>query len=73
MVRLTVINMPRGRKKIIEEPVLVPESVPEEVVVPTPSPVTPVTPITLLAIDYPSEHLNDMARKINELIIRVNG
>ncbi len=35
-------------------------------------PVVP-TPITTLTVDYASEGLNDMARKINELINRVNA
>lgn len=28
--------------------------------------------ITLLSIDYPNEGLNDMARKINEIITHIN-
>lgn len=36
---------------------------------PTP-PVVPI-PIAPLSVDYPSEGLNDMARKINEIISRL--
>lgn len=31
------------------------------------------TPIIPLSVDYPSEGLNDIARKINEIISKVNG
>jgi hypothetical protein len=31
------------------------------------------TDIKLLSVDYGREDLNDMARKINEIIIKING
>lgn len=30
-------------------------------------------PIAKLSIDYPNEGINDMARKINEIIDKING
>lgn len=30
------------------------------------------TPITFLSVDYPTEGLNDIARKINQIIERIN-
>ncbi len=34
---------------------------------------TPKEEISLLSVDYTNEGLNNMARKINEIIIKING
>lgn len=48
-------------ENVAEEPELVSEPIPEE------------SKITKLSIDYPSEGLNNIARKINEIIDILNG
>lgn len=37
------------------------------------APKQPESEITPLTIDFPSEGLNDMARKVNEIIKKLNG
>lgn len=64
---------PKGSKnkkveeKIVEEVVLEPSEVEVEVV----KEVVP-TLIAFLSVDYPNEGLNDMARKVNEIISVLN-
>lgn len=57
--------MPKKIIKKAKKVVIAEESVPEPIVVSAPS-------IALLSIDYPSEQLNDMARKINEIINKLS-
>ena len=58
MVRLIVINMARPKKE--EEAVVVDEVVVKQ-------------PITTISEDFNNEGLVNMAKKINEIIARMNG
>lgn len=56
---------PKGSKNKIPVVAAYVEAIDLDAVVPT--------PISLLSVDYPSEGLNNMAKKINELIERENA